>query len=400
MKNQLKIPFFLISRHLMRGNKWTFFLTVFLMAAAFINLLFVTALFNGIISMSNNQVIDTSSGHISISPADNQNTIENTDKELVKIEGTPRVQAASAQMVVPASLEYKNIKGTWQIFAVDPEMEKEITNVSQKMIEGSYLEPDDTDQIILGRQIAGGDGVEMNAFSLKGAHAGDKVELVFNNQKREFTIKGIFYTKYLIADRFGFISQKAWEELMPESENKATNIIVRLDKTGDESKVADDLRVRGVGGKIYTWEDNANLMKSVTKSFGAINTVLNLVGILIAAITIFIIIYVDVTNKRQQIGILRAIGIGTNHIRAAYLLQTVIYSVLGILLGFAIFVLAIVPYFKAHPLLLPIGDASLLVNYDDVMMKVEFVVLVGILAGLIPATLVTRAKILETIRGK
>jgi len=40
-----------------------------------------------------------------------------------------------------------------------------------------------------------------------------------------------------------------------------------------------------------------------------ISTILSIISILVAAIVIFVIIYVNAINKRRQIGILKAIGI-------------------------------------------------------------------------------------------
>lgn len=400
MSNEIKISFFLIWKQITRGNKWTLIFTIFLMAAAFINLIFVTSLFNGIIEMANNQVIDTLSGHISISPPQDANYIADRTQVLEQIKTEPRVRAASAQTAVPATMEYKNIKGNWQILAIDPNQEKEVTNISNKMMSGSYLNENDTNQIIIGRQIAGGKDVEMNASSFKGANVGEKVTLEINGHNTEMTIKGIFFTKYMIADRQAFITQKEWQGLMPQTGDKANNISIRLDKKGGETEVINDLKAKGIDGTFYTWEDNASLMKTVTSSFVSINALLTTVGILIAAITIFIVIYVDIVNKKQQIGILRAIGIKAYIIRMAYVIQSVIYSVLGIMLGTAVYFSIINTYFNNHPFALPIGDATLLLNYGDFVLRADIVVTVAIVAGLIPVMAVTRIKILDAIWGK
>jgi len=400
VRTEARIPFFLIARHVMRGSKWTLALIIFLVSIAFINLVFITSLFNGIIDNSNQQIINTSTGHVSITPREGHDFIGDTDAVLAKIKDVDGVKAASAQMIVSASLKYKNIKGSWRVLAINPSDEKKVTNVSQRMIKGSYLNPDDTDKIIIGRQIAGGADVEMNAFSFKGARVGDTVTLSFDNVKRDFKIKGIFYTKFIETDERAFITQKALEQLAPYYDGKATSIVIRIDKEGKEDSVISTMKSRGIDESFYTWKDLAGLMKTVTKSFLSINALLSFVGLLIAAVTIFIVIYIDISNKRQQIGILRAIGIKPYLIRATYVLQTVIYSVSGVLLGTGLFFSIIVPYFRSHPFQLPIGDAVLVINYADFVIRAEAVILVALLSGLIPAILVTRAKLLDEILGK
>lgn len=400
VKYETRIPFFLVNRHLWKGNKWTLFLTVFLMAVAFVNLIFVSSLFAGIIDSTNRQIIDTSVGHILILPSTGEDVINDVSSSLEKIKNIEAVKAVTSEMVVPATLEYNSIKGNWQILAVNPSFEKEVTVVSQSMTAGSYLEENDTDQIIIGRQIAGGEEVEMDAFSFKNAAVGDKVSLLFNGFEKEFTIKGIFYTKFIDADQLAFITQKSLEEINPEFKNKASRILVRINNVGEEKEIIDQIKASGVEGNFYSWEEAGGLMKAISKSFSSINFILSFVAALIAAITIFIVIYIDVNAKKQQVGILRAIGIRPYLINTMYVIQTVVYSVAGIALGSIIFFGGIVPYFKAFPFQLPIGDVVMFFDYADFIIRFEIFIAVAIVAGLIPAIFVTRMSLLKSIWGK
>lgn len=167
MKTESRIPFYLAWKYLQRGNKWTLLLTVFLMAVAFVNLIFMSSLLNGIVDGSNKQIINTMTGNIYITPEDGNDDIPNHENVIKIIENTEGVEAASLETFVPASLEFNNHKGNWTILAIDPDKEKSVTTISQSMISGEYLETDDTDSIIIGRQIAGGGGVEQDAFRSK-----------------------------------------------------------------------------------------------------------------------------------------------------------------------------------------------------------------------------------------
>lgn len=402
MKSEIKIPFFLINRFLLRGNKWTLLLIIFLMSIAFINLIFITSLFNGIIEMTNDQIINTTTGNIMITPKEGKDFIENRDETLEKINQTEGVQAASAETNLPANLKYKNIKGNWQVLAINPFDEAKVTNIKDKIISGSYLETDDSDQILIGRQIAGGKDVEMNEFSFKTAKVGDKVTLSLDSLTKDFTIKGIFFTKYILADNRAFITQEALDKLAPRDfyDNKANNILVKINKKGDEEKIIERFKAEDINENFITWKDAAGLMKSVSDSFSSINALMTIVGVIIAAVTIFIVIYIDISHKRQQIGILRAIGIKPYLINATYVLQTVVYSCFGVLLGAALFFGIIMPYFKANPFILPIGDAVLRINYPDFVFRFELIIFTAMLAGLIPSILITRMKLLNAIWGK
>jgi len=399
MRNRAKIPFFLVSRFLRRGNKWTLFLTILLISIAFINLLFLASLFKGIADMSDNQAINTYAGNITITPSEGSDYLESVSDKIEKIETIDGVIGASPQTIVPVTFSFNNIKGTWATIAIDPKNEKKVTNVSEKIYDGSYLEQGDTDQIVLGKEVAGGSDSNMNSASLKGAKVGDKITLSMNGISKEFTVKGLFFTKFMFTDRYSFISQEALEQFVPSINNKTTSINVKIKNKGDEDKIIQKIRDSGIEGQADTWVQNAGFMKSVNKTFVSISAILDIVGGLIAAVTIFIIISLDVSTKRHEIGVLRAIGIKPSLVIFAYVLQAAIYSALGIALGLLAFTTLIMPYYTSHPFPLPIGDATLVITSADILRKVILVFVLAIISAILPSITAMRVKILDSIKS-
>jgi putative ABC transport system permease protein len=117
-------------------------------------------------------------------------------------------------------------------------------------------------------------------------------------------------------------------------------------------------------------------------------------------VTIFIIIYVDISHRRQEIGILRAVGVKGYLITWTYVLQAGVYSFCGVAVGTALFFGIIVPYFHIHPFRLPIGDVNLAIVPVDYVWRSLSVIFVGMLSGLIPALIITRQKVLDAILGR
>lgn len=113
----------------------------------------------------------------------------------------------------------------------------------------------------------------------------------------------------------------------------------------------------------------------------------------------FIVIYINVINKRRQVGILRAIGIRRDVIIGSYLTQAIFYAVVGIVLGGLIFGYGIQPYFELHPLDLPLGEISLAVETSTVNKAVLGLLTAAVLAGLIPVLHITRQGIIQAIWG-
>lgn len=399
MKTELKIPFYLLWKHLQRGNKWSLMLIIFLMSIAFINLIFISSLFAGIIQGANQQVINTASGHVMILPSEDEDVFTAKDEIIEKIKNVNNVKAVSTQMQVAGLLKYKNIKNNWPVVAIDPMLEKEVTNISSMMETGDYLDQKDTNQIIIGKQMAGSEGLEMNALSFQGAQVGEKIILNYGNLSKEFIIKGIFYTKFLETDKKAFITRAAYSEMFPEQEQFATNILIKNNQTGIEAATIQSIKDLNIKGKFYSWEELAGMTSTLNESFFSINVIISIVGVLIAAITIFIVIYIDTTTKKQQVGILRAIGIKSYLIVFSYILQAVVYSMAGILVGTGLFFGIIYVYFQYYPFVLPIGDSHLFVDWKDFIIRLEFFVWICMIAGIVPAVLVVRIKILNAIWG-
>jgi len=400
MMRQLKLPFYLAFQYIRRGRKWTLLLTIFLMTVAFINLVFIPSLFNGIIDGANKQIINTMTGDIYITPPDGVDYIKPRDQVLQRVKNIDGVEAVSSKTLVPARLKQGNISGSWQTLAINPNNEKNVSNISQKIISGSYLNAQDTDQIIIGRQIAGGSDVEENALSFKGAKVGEKVNLVFDGMTKEFTIKGIFNTNFVESDKRAFITEKALNKIVPSTSNRTNTINIKISQNANEDKVIESIKQSGIIGNVYPWQESTGLMKSVSNSFASINVLLSFTSVMIAAVTILIIIYVTIINKRKEIGILRAIGIKPYIIISSYVILSAVYALAGIVIGTAVFVFVLIPYFQIHPFVLPICNAILVLDWQNFALRAQTILIVSIAAGFIPAVIVTRAKMLSAILGR
>jgi putative ABC transport system permease protein len=399
VKSSKRIPFFLIVRHVRYSNKWTLSLIIFLMAIAFINLLFINSLFIGVVESNENQLIDTRTGNITVSPERDAALIPGARRVLETIEGVEGVQAAAAEVIVPSALQYEGQRGNYEVTAIDPDGEKAATTVSESMISGSYLEQGDADGIILGDIIAGRKDDD-TVFAPTGIPVGATVSVVTEGEAYPFTVRGVFETKFNGADDRAFITEAGLARIAPELVGNANLIVVRTDRRGIEDEVVSRMEEAGVPGTLRTWEQAAGAVREITSSFVTINALMTIVGFFIAAVTIFIIIYVDVTHRRQEIGILRAIGVRSPLVVTTYILQAAVYSFMGVALGTLLYFAILWPYFKAFPFKIPIGDVSLSIIPWDYLFRAFTVIFVGMLSGLIPALIGTRRPILDDILNR
>lgn len=124
------------------------------------------------------------------------------------------------------------------------------------------------------------------------------------------------------------------------------------------------------------------------------------IGIVVASITIFIIIFINAISRRQQIGILKGIGIERRAIEIAYVIQAAFYAFTGSLLG-ALFTYGfLIGYFERNPIKFPFSDGILVAPPEETFIRFIILFIVTLVAGLLPAWLISRQNTLNSILGR
>ena len=402
MIQSLKVAAFLALKSIVRGNIGVIVLTVFMLVLVTMNLLFVPGLINGATESMNSTLVRSYSGDIIIEPAGDDQVINHVDDLLSGIESIDGVVVASARNDINAYFTYENERVGRVVTGVDPQRDKQVFDIADNVVEGSYLDSRDRDDILLGIQTAGADqeDIELYSSSLKHVHAGDKVKVTYSSGlEKQYAVKGIFDTGFIQTDSQAFITQLEFNSVMPNMNDKATSIRVKLEDGANPTQVIE--RVVSLRGDLdfQTWQQTAGLVQSMTESFTLINQILNVVNYLVAGITVFIVTYVDVINRRRQIGIQRAIGIKSQSITISYLIRAVFYAVVGLVIGIFLFKYAIIPVEARHPFEFPFGPAYLLTRPSYTARMAAILLVVSLAAAFIPVWRVMRIKILDAIWG-
>jgi putative ABC transport system permease protein len=402
MIKSLKVAAFLALKSIIRGNIGVIVLTVFMLILVTMNLLFVPGLISGATVSMNTILVSTYSGDIIIEPAGDDTVINHVDDLISGIESIDGVIAASARNDINAYFTFEDERVGRVITGIDPVRERAVFEVANSLIEGSYLDTRDRGEILLGIQLAGADqeDIELYSSSLRDVHAGDKVVVTYSNGlEKQYTVKGIFDTGFIQTDLQAFVTQLEFNSVMPNMNDKATNIRVKLEDGADPNRIIERIASLRDGLDFQTWEQTAGLVQSMTDSFILINQILNVVNYLVAGITVFIVTYVDVINRRRQIGIQRAIGIKSQSITISYLIRAVFYAVVGLIIGILAFKYLIIPVEARHPFEFPFGPAYLLTQPSYTARMAVILLVVSLAAAFIPVWRVMRIKILDAIWG-
>jgi len=395
-----KAAVFLAFKSVVRGNRWALALIILVMSLSFMNLVFTASILDGVSGTLDGQLVNTLIGNVVIDPGDSEYYLDDASLIAAKVTDTPGVTGVSTHLNSSAFFEYrwqdkekasdKGAGGTWNVIGVDPEREADVTTVHDCLIAGSYLDPDDRDQILLGVEIAGG------------AKASSSSHLTANGIQREYRVKGIFRAREVnITDRQAFVTRDEMVSVMGRAAfaDRASQIIIKTQDVGNEAAYVARFRALGIGGEIRTWHDYGASMRGMVESFGAVTSLVGGIGLFVAGIVMFIVIYINVIHKKRQIGILRAIGIGRSIIVKSFLVQALFYAVTGVICGWAIFNFAVEPYFLAHPIDVPMGLISLSVDFRVVRDSIIGLLVSAFLAGSLPVLSIARQGIIETIWG-
>jgi putative ABC transport system permease protein len=411
----IRIGFFLAKRQIKRSSLWTTILIIFVMFFTFLNLVVVTGILIGLLQGAIDAVRSHYTSDVIISNLNDKTYIENSPEVINIIKALPQVEAISARYSEGGTLEanYKtrtnekekpNIAST-SIIGIDPVAENKVTNLSKFVIEGEYLSPGDYDQILIGAFLSKEYlDLDYPGFSpLRDVEPGTKVRMNIKGIEREVTIKGIIKSKVDQLDMGVFMIDSQLRNMIGRNDYNLDEIAIKLKPNADPSLVRDILKRNGVGdvAKVQTYVDaQPKFIKDMIDTFTILANALSSIGLVVASITIFIVIFINAITRRKFIGILKGIGISESAIEISYILQSSFYALCGSVIGIVVLYAFLQPYMAANPINFPFSDGILVAPIGGTMLRVGLLMVTTIIAGFIPARLVVRKNTLDSILGR
>jgi putative ABC transport system permease protein len=410
-----RMGFFIAKRQLAHASLWTTSLIVFVMFLTFMNLVVITGFLVGIVDGISNLFRTQQTGDVIVSTLKSENYIENSGEVLRLITSFPEVTEVSARQVVGATVEanYKtrsdenekpNSTGA-NIFGVDPAAENNFSHLSDYIGEGSYFLPNDYDSILIGSQLIdryafGGDIPGLTP--LKNVYPGTKVRVTIEGATREVIIRGIIVTTANSPLATG-VFMPATEVRQMSGRNNYSQIAIRLKSGTDAVKWSELLKKNGVDtvAQVQTFEEAIpNGVAEVRNTFEQMGNAISSLGLVVAFVTVFIVIFINAVTRRKYIGILKGIGISTAAIETAYVFQSLFYALIGSSFGLLVLYGFLVPYVAAHPIKLPISNAIIVAPLAGTIVRILLLAFATIVAGYIPARLIVRKNTLDSILGR
>jgi ABC-type lipoprotein release transport system permease subunit len=411
----IRIAWFLATRQIMRSTLWTTLLIIGVMTLTFLNLVVVSGILVGLIEGSVQANKNYYTSDVIVSKLEQKEYIENSNAVISQIEQMPGVKGYSARYLDGVSIEanYKTRKNDTdkpdtagaQAVGIDPIKENELTSLSKFVVEGEYLEKDDYDKVLVGAYLLKKYlPVDSPGFAaLENIGPGTKIKISFGSTTREFTVKGILKSKVdEITTRVYFVDSQL-RGLIGRNDFNVDEISVAVNPDVDPNEITRRLKAAGINNiaKVQTFEEaEPKFLKDIKATFALLGNAISSIGLAVASITVFIVIFINAITRRKFIGIAKGIGISGRAIEFSYVMQSFFYALCGSIIGVVAVYMFLIPYFSSHPINFPFSDGILVASVVGTSIRIGLLIITTIIAGYVPARLIVRKNTLDSILGR
>ena len=415
--NIIKVGWFLAKKQIKGSNRSTTLLIVFIMMLTFLNLVVISGVLIGLIEGGNIANKEQYTGDVLVKTIAGEKDISSTYEFTNTLRNMPEVSDISVRYIENGQVEanYKTRRdfdvlrdtaGT-QVTGINIAEENKLSNLSKYVVEGEFLKEGESGYVLLGANLLLRYSSDFgDAFaSLDGVFPGDEVKIKVGENTKTFIVKGIVDSKVGEVSLRAFLTEEDFWRLVDRPLVNANEIAIRLDPetTFSDTDVKNNLIRAGFenDGKIQTAKEAIpEFLNQIRLAFSLLGNVIGLIGIVVASITIFIVIFINAVTRRKYIGIMKGIGISEKAIEVSYVFQSIFYAILGGFLGLLITYGALVPLFLAHPLDFPFSDGILVAPIGGTLFKFGLLLFVTLIAGYIPARMIVKKNTLDSILGR
>jgi putative ABC transport system permease protein len=272
--------------------------------------------------------------------------------ELEIIENTPGISGVSPRKTISGEISYLSNSKSVSIVGVNGDFQ-EIQGI--KMEDGSFLTDKDIYSAVLGYDLA------KEEFGRSISHR-STVDIAFRQEdgtlvRKSFKVKGILEdsketivggdgsTDMIIYIPISTMNEMAGEQdygtffAMAESSENIRDISDDVDKRLARNFGIPDRDLDDEDAKPYTVFNQADVLEetgALGEALSSFLLVLALVSLFVGSIGIMNIMLVTVTERTREIGIMKSVGYSSSNIQSLFLLESVMVSFLGGLVGTAI----------------------------------------------------------------
>lgn len=356
-----------------------------------------TSFFKGMANQRIQKVINTDLSYIQIhnpgfrQDADFSNYIADADQKLLETEKLPHVTGVSKRILVQSMVASAETASGVLIMGVNPEMEKKVTTIYKKIVDGKYFEGVSRNPVVIGRKLA-----EKLNLKVKSKVVITLQDMDNNITSGAFRVSGIFSTDNNMFDEMHiFILYDDMAQLSGFPETAAHEIAINIDNNENLDWVQQEVKNIAPKQEIMNWKELSPEMSYLTEIMDLymyIFIIIILLALLFGIINTMLMVVMERTN---ELGMLMAIGMNKMRIFSMIVLESILLSLTGGVIGIFVGALATY-YFGIHPIDLSMwAEGYRQLGYDafvytsvqpTLLINVTILVIItGVIAAIYPA---------------
>ncbi|VVB85997.1 Uncharacterised protein [uncultured archaeon] len=390
ISSNLRTAFFFAMKDIIKDKK--IFLFIFI-AISFgtANAMIINGITDGLVLDLVDNTINSNTGHITIYPDQDKQYIEGVGVKEMKLKSMSGIVAYSSRLQVGGVIKNKGMAKSVSIVALDPANEEKISTIFEKIESGKALSSRDSNDIIISFRIQEDMGI----------NTGDEVILTFENgNSKLYNVKGIIHTGVpaVDANTVYIPIEEAKQQL--GMQDKASVILVRLTDKNSAAGYKPIIKQELELSDVRTWKEEVEYTLSSAATMNQLGNTIVLISLIAANVSVAVIIYVSIVNKRRQIGIMKSIGVKNSLIFTIFLIEAMFFGIAGVI-GGDMLGYAVIRYLENHPFYDPLSREYLGARFGIYLLFSASMTSFGtsVLAGVYPAINAGKTNIIQAIYG-
>jgi putative ABC transport system permease protein len=288
---------------------------------------------------------------------------------------------------------YKDPRNFFAQFAIEPES-------YLRMYPEVVLSPEDKKAFLADRT---GCIVGEGLAKTYGFKVGDKITLkvgipTYGQQDFDFNVVAIYHTSGSAVDNQSMFFHWKYADERSLNKGQACWFITQIGNPDQAAQIAGAIDAKFANSTDETkTETERAFQSSFVSMFGNINLLLSSIALAVVITTLFVAgntMAMSVRERTTEIAVMRTLGFQAGTIFVLIAGEGLLMSIIGGLVGVAVAKLIVNPDVLQAGAMIP----AVSVNTANVVAALGLSVLIGVLAGLIPATMASRLKIVDALR--
>lgn len=379
-------------------NKVRSLVIIFSIALGIFSGVIAGAFFKGMADQRIQKVIKTELSYVQIhnpgfeQTSDFANFISNAKEIEDKILKIPNVTGVSRRISIQSMAASAETASGVLISGIFPEDEKNVTNISNKLIDGKYFEGISRNPVVIGEKLAEKLNVRVRSKIIITIQDMDN-----NITSGAFRIAGIYSTNNNMFDESNiFVRFSDIQKLTGFPENAAHEIAININDNENLAGILTSVKdITGNKLDVKTWKELSPEMNYLTEAMDMymyIFIIIILMALLFGIINTMLMV---VMERTKEIGMLMAIGMNKGKVFSMIVLESVLLSLTGGIVGIIIGAVSS-KYGETHPIDLSMWaqgyeqlgyDAFVYTKLDPNMLinVTVLVIITGVIAAIYPA---------------